>query len=188
MAAADALYGWMKNLAIFFLFMTAVLNVLPDENYRKYIRFFLGIVMILVFTQPLLALADLDETLEVIYRNFALEEEVNAMENAQIKVEGLQKEYVYQACAREMEEQIRVYLANGQIPDAQVEVEMDIRNPDRLLVKKIRITVQRKEDGIYYEDETEWRREMEERLLDMKKELSEVYQIDMLHIIVEIQE
>ena len=36
------IYGWMKGLAFFFIFMTAVLNCLPDQKYRKYVRFFSG--------------------------------------------------------------------------------------------------------------------------------------------------
>ena len=36
------IYGWMRGLAFFFIFMTAVLNCLPDQKYRRYVRFFLG--------------------------------------------------------------------------------------------------------------------------------------------------
>ena len=45
----EMIYGWMKNLAFFFIFMTAVLNCLPDNRYRKYVRFFLGMLVIDVY-------------------------------------------------------------------------------------------------------------------------------------------
>lgn len=50
----DAAYEWIKNLSFYLVIMTAVLEVLPGEAYRKYIRFFTGLVMILLVAAPVL--------------------------------------------------------------------------------------------------------------------------------------
>ncbi len=60
----ELIYGWMKNLAFFFIFMTAVLNCLPDNRYRKYVRFFLGMLVIIILARPLTEFLHLDEILE----------------------------------------------------------------------------------------------------------------------------
>ena len=60
----ELIYGWMKNLAYFFIFMTAVLNCLPDNRYRKYVRFFLGLLLIIILSKPLTKLLNLDQILE----------------------------------------------------------------------------------------------------------------------------
>lgn len=52
----DAAYEWIKNLAFYLVIMTAVLEVLPGDTYRKYIRFFTGLVMILLAVTPILKL------------------------------------------------------------------------------------------------------------------------------------
>ena len=52
-----------EGLAFFFIFMTAVLNCLPDQKYRKYVRFFLGMLLLILMTGPLLELFRLDERL-----------------------------------------------------------------------------------------------------------------------------
>lgn len=52
----DAAYEWIKNLAFYLVIMTAVLEVLPGDTYRKYIRFFTGLVMILLVVTPILKL------------------------------------------------------------------------------------------------------------------------------------
>ena len=46
----DAMYEWMKNLAFYLVIVTAALEVLPREAYRKYVRFFAGIVLILLLS------------------------------------------------------------------------------------------------------------------------------------------
>lgn len=52
----DAAYEWMKNLSFYLVIMTAVIEVLPGNTYRKYIRFFTGLVMILLVVTPILKL------------------------------------------------------------------------------------------------------------------------------------
>ncbi len=52
----DTAYEWIKNLAFYLVIMTAVLEVLPGDTYRKYIRFFTGLVMILLVITPILKL------------------------------------------------------------------------------------------------------------------------------------
>ena len=100
------IYGWMKGLAFFFIFMTAVLNCLPDQKYRKYVRFFLGMLLLILMTGPLLELFRLDERLSRTAGRNLLEAEVESMENA-YQMEGLQEEYLYQGYQAEIENQIR---------------------------------------------------------------------------------
>ena len=38
------LYLWIRNLAVFYIFFTAVLNLVPDKKYEKYVRFFMGLL------------------------------------------------------------------------------------------------------------------------------------------------
>ena len=50
----ETIYEWMKNLAVLDLFFTAVMNFLPDGKYNKYIRHFLGLLLILLLITPIL--------------------------------------------------------------------------------------------------------------------------------------
>ena len=36
----EELYLWIRNLAVFYIFFTAVLNLIPDRQYEKYVRFY----------------------------------------------------------------------------------------------------------------------------------------------------
>lgn len=42
----DKIYEWVKNLSFYLVLVTALLQMLPDSDYRKYIRFFTGLVLI----------------------------------------------------------------------------------------------------------------------------------------------
>ena len=39
----EDIYQWMKSLAVFYLFFTAVLQLVPDRKYERYVRSFMGL-------------------------------------------------------------------------------------------------------------------------------------------------
>ena len=52
----DYLYGWLRDISYYLILVTAVTYVLPSNSYRKYIRFFTGLVLILMLMTPVLHL------------------------------------------------------------------------------------------------------------------------------------
>lgn len=57
------LYGWMKSLIIYLIFAGAIINLSPSGNYKKYIRFFTGIVAIIILMNPISYIFNFDEKL-----------------------------------------------------------------------------------------------------------------------------
>lgn len=49
----DYIYEWLQNLSYYMILITAVTYVLPSNSYRKYIRFFTGLVLILMLLTPI---------------------------------------------------------------------------------------------------------------------------------------
>ncbi len=49
----DGIYTWIRNIAGYFLFITILEQLMPGKQYGKYIRFFAGMVLILLVVQPL---------------------------------------------------------------------------------------------------------------------------------------
>lgn len=168
------IYEWLQDVAVFFILMTAVLNVLPDAKYRRYVQFFLGLIMLLVLSRPILALGGLDTVLKDTLGALALEEEVRGMEQSRIRVEGMQKETLYRGYEEEIGRQISGYLEGmGVVP---VQVEVSIGKKEEPGIERIAVTI-RREEG---QDA-----ELERKI---KKELSRVYQVSEAHMIVKLQE
>lgn len=47
------LYGWMKSLVLYLIMSGLVLNMAPSGNYRKYISFFAGLLIVIIMVRPL---------------------------------------------------------------------------------------------------------------------------------------
>ena len=181
----ELIYGWMKNLAYFFIFMTAVLNCLPDNRYRKYVRFFLGMLLIIILCKPLTEFLKLDQILETSVSRGLLDVEVEGMED-RMKLEGQQEQYLIQGYEAEVADQVRRFLLERGV--TPVETSVTLRAED-MSVERIHLTVAFDLEEILYQSEVEDRRkELESRIEEIKKELSEVYQMEVEHIDAAIQE
>ncbi len=57
------LFGWMKSLIIYLIFAGAIINMSPAGSYKKYIKFFTGIVAIIILMKPISYIFDFDESM-----------------------------------------------------------------------------------------------------------------------------
>ena len=74
-------------MAFYLVLVTALLHVLPRSGYQKYIRFFTGLVLILLVLAPVLKLFQMEEELRDAYRDESwLEqlEEIKGVEEIQV--------------------------------------------------------------------------------------------------------
>lgn len=63
------LFGWMKSLIIYLIFAGAVINLSPSGNYKKYIRFFTGLIAIILIMKPLSYIFEFDESM--LYQGYS---------------------------------------------------------------------------------------------------------------------
>lgn len=61
----DIIREWIQNISVFLIVSAAVLHAVPGKDYRKYIRFFTGLILILLLADPILKLSGMAERIEV---------------------------------------------------------------------------------------------------------------------------
>ena len=76
------LYEWIQNIAFYMVLVMAAVQVLPNTDYKKYIRFFTGLVLILMLATPIFKLFGMDESLADVYDNEAYKEEIERIEDS----------------------------------------------------------------------------------------------------------
>lgn len=63
------IYEWMENIAFYLVILVAVMQMIPQSSYQKYIRFFAGMILILMLSGPILRLFGMTEFQSAEYQN-----------------------------------------------------------------------------------------------------------------------
>lgn len=69
----EAVYGWVKSIIYYMIFMSAANNLLADSKYEKYIRFFAGMVLILLVISPFTGGLRLDEQISAMFQSITFQ-------------------------------------------------------------------------------------------------------------------
>ena len=97
------IYQWVRILASFYILFTVILQLIPDKKYERYIRSFMGLLLIYILAIPLLDITgNSSRIIESFFRNYA--EEVSVLE--QKETENLQGIYIRKGFEKELASQI----------------------------------------------------------------------------------
>ena len=55
----EAIYSWIKCLAIFYILLTMLIHLVPTGKYQRYVRFFMGLLLMVMLITPMLSILDL---------------------------------------------------------------------------------------------------------------------------------
>ncbi len=72
----ELLYGWIRDIAFYTLLMTVVLHVLPEKSQKKYLQFFMGVVLIILVISPALKMTGLSGRLDDTYTRQTFDSEL----------------------------------------------------------------------------------------------------------------
>ena len=73
----SAVYEWVRNITYYMIFITVAGNLLANSKYEKYLRFFAGMVLILLVLKPLTGGLRLDERIAYLFESITFQKEAD---------------------------------------------------------------------------------------------------------------
>ena len=58
------LYEWIENIAVYMVIITVAMQMVPNNSYKKYIRFFTGLILIIMMSGPILKIFGMEQELQ----------------------------------------------------------------------------------------------------------------------------
>ena len=147
--------------------------MIPGGEERKYIRFFMGMMLLLFFLKPLLQMGEWDEQLEQAVLTHSLEEEFEEMMRETGRQELAGGEYGKNGCEKEMKRQVKQLLQERGY--SVISCEISFFDGEVLELREISLKVKGKGEDT----------QKEEKFL--KSKLEEVYNIPEGNINISIQ-
>lgn len=184
----DAIYSWMRNLAYYYLFYSIIMNILPDNQYRAYVKNFMGMLLIILLIGPILSFFKVDGELDAKIRMEEFTKEYDKAVNGQMVMEENNHDYLVYAYEQEMESQITQLFEKH---DLYVwDIRISLEGEEKMTVNRIYVlagkqpdTMVNRVEEIIIQPDSE-----KQEVVNLKKELQEVYHTDTANIIINIQE
>jgi len=86
----DVIYDWVKNIVIYMILNTIIMNLLGNSSYKKYVSIVSGMILVLIVISPLINVMELDKKFDylLLSNNFSIEtsdfkSDLNKMEEQQ---------------------------------------------------------------------------------------------------------
>jgi len=187
----EAIYSWVKNIAFCLIITSIVLNVLPDNNYKKYVKVFTGILLVIVIISPLDIFGNITLNIGRLFDTISIESDVKELTN---NIEKEQESYLESNIAiykDKIKEQI-----NEQLQDDQYVVktlDFTIGANSGILGMDIVITKEGMQNGISsigkitIGNEDEYTKDKQALILKIKNFIKDFYNLETSNINISIQ-
>lgn len=65
----EYLYEWIQNITFYMILVTVFLEVLPNNSYKKYIRLFTGMTLVLLLSTPILKICGMEARVSEVFES-----------------------------------------------------------------------------------------------------------------------
>ena len=119
----EALFGWVKNIIYFMLFLSVAANLLADAKYEPYIRFFAGLLLILTVVRPFLGGFHLEDQVEGMFRRFSLEAQAEDLEKEMWAMDSRRREEILLHYREAVEADLEGMAREAGVTSSEIQVE-----------------------------------------------------------------
>ena len=160
--------SWVKQIVIFYIFANFIIHVLPNGNYEKYIKFFIGLILIAVVISPITGFFKLDTLFEDIYNSAISSDSISEMQADLKYAEKSNYDNIAQPYKEDIIKNVEKIVTEnylypvkttvdfnmdsesetfGQIKDIQLQVSKKYTNENKVIIDKIKIQTENSESG-----------------------------------------
>lgn len=115
----EAIREWLGEIACFMCLMTVLLHVIPDTGLKKYVRFFLGLLLLLVAAEPIGRGAGMEQFLENVERK-SLEALERDYASGSMGLKDFLPQWDEESYQRQLEEKVRQIYDIYHIPEQEL--------------------------------------------------------------------
>lgn len=124
----EEVFNWIKNIVIYMIINTVIMNLLGNKSYKKYVSIVSGMILVLIVVSPLVKLMKLEDKMNYFlqYNNFAIDS--SDFKNQLKQVETEQEEAVFAEYEKKIKTQVKELLLKDNVYMKTYHIKID-KNP-----------------------------------------------------------
>lgn len=116
------IYQWIRNIVIYMMLNTIIMNLLGNKSYKKYVGIVSGMILVLIILSPLMNYMDLEDMLDYYLQANDFAVEASEFKNDLSRMEEAQTDAIF----AEYEEKIRQQVENILLEEKVTLLRMNI--------------------------------------------------------------
>ena len=129
-------YSWIRNITCYVIFVMVVVNLLPNKKYEQYLKFFFGMVFLLLIIQPFTRGLRVEDRIAYYFQTFTLQNEAEDLKKEILGVEGVRLEQMINRYEEAVTGDIRQLAETAGFSVLQISVKLG-REPDSEIFGKV---------------------------------------------------
>ncbi|MBB2182386.1 stage III sporulation protein AF [Lachnospiraceae bacterium MD1] len=111
----NEIYIWIKNIVIYMILNTIIMNLLGNKSYKKYVSIVSGMILVLVVISPLMKFMNLEDKLDLFLKSNDFAIETSDFKNDLNRMEEEQSKIIFAEYEKKIELQVDELLASENI-------------------------------------------------------------------------
>jgi stage III sporulation protein AF len=111
----EEIYSWIKNIVIYMIINTIIMNLLGNKSYKKYVSIVSGMILVLIVISPVIKLMDLDENLDYFLQSNDFAIETSDFKNDLYQMEVEQSNAIFSEYQDKIQTQVKEMLLEDMV-------------------------------------------------------------------------
>ena len=123
----NKIYEWIRSLVSFMILMTALMNLLPDKKYEKYVQLFAGMVFLHLLFSPITDLSGLEAQMAGAFERITFQTDARLLKKEIEDLDGTRIQRLIGQYEMTLEQELRrmAESVEAECMDVQVVMETD---------------------------------------------------------------
>lgn len=200
------IFDWVKDIVFYLILLTMVMHLLPNKQYQKYVRFFAGMILVIIVISPMTQFFKWDHLFDFHYMEKSYEQEVAGLTKEMNQMQNLQQskymdEYIAQIektiAELAQQQELMVVSADIQIVEDEEDsrylfpktIQLQVKNRnnkssiEKVNISPVAIAGNKKDENKKDENQT-----VSPEIENLKKAVADFYNLESSNINISVQE
>lgn len=137
----DKILQWVRGIVIYLVLVSAVMHLLPDNQYRKYVQLFVGLLLILIVVGPVGDAFGGGRLVETLYQQAVEWQEGKERDRVLEQIDETGEKALLDSYQRALEERLEEQVQNEGYEGRQVSAELTADGVERVQMELAPLSV-----------------------------------------------
>lgn len=121
----DIIYTWIRNIVVYMILNTIIMNLLGNKSYKKYISIVSGMILVLIVVSPLMNYMELEDNLDYFLQANDFSIETSDFKNDLNRMEEAQSDAIFAEYEEKIKLQVESLLLEEQVNLINFDITID---------------------------------------------------------------